>query len=513
MLKPQAKKVVKTEFALTFFDIAYSLGGRSNVDVIQKSLEQIDAVLLTAKEQEVLQCMINTYKSDSIYPSWVYLQERYGIISNAPIRNMGDFNTALRDLLSLRNTELMRMEVSNATVESLDSADYRAKLLSIADRYKESANVNTIMTYRSVREQYELSKKNQLTGVTSGVESIDKLTAGFQQGTIVTVAGFTSHGKSTLSNNMAYLNALQGKKVGVVSLEIVPLLCNYIYLSRHSATLGKNIAYQGIISASLSEEQERTLWDIVDVDYLEKVGNNICIVGMEDIPSWTEQGVAQLYQNMEEVLGGLDLVIWDHVNQFKYINFGKDITGDHCIHWLTCLTKTYKTKQDTKPVTVLVTQTNREGFKQAARHDGQYQLTALQDFNEVEKSSTYVVFTFANESNRKDNEAKLQLLKHRLGMVMAEPETTGIDFEFSRVNSGFGEVITSVSGERTDGILGSLFTMQGHLGVDNPLETDFENEGILAGIRNSEANYVKQKDGAPPIDRFGNVNKKGDFQV
>jgi CHAD domain-containing protein len=65
-----------SEFTFTFFDIAYSLGGQRDVDVIYKSLSQIEQDYLSQKEKEVLSCMLITYANDKMFPSWTYLQQR-----------------------------------------------------------------------------------------------------------------------------------------------------------------------------------------------------------------------------------------------------------------------------------------------------------------------------------------------------------------------------------------------------------------------------------------------------
>jgi PKD repeat protein len=339
------------------------------------------------------------------------------------------------------------MELSNAITDSTSPMELVQKARDVTDKYGRVEKVSSIMPYTSVREAYEMAKKSAMSGLTSGVPEIDLLTAGFQQGTMAVVAGFTSHGKSTVSNNFGYLNAAMGKKVGVISLEIPELMCKYIYLSRHSATILPVIEYQTIIRNHLSEEEQTYLFDIVEKDFEENVGKNLSIIGQDSIPSFTEAGFQQLYESIEEALGGLDMVIWDHVNQFKYVNFDNGLTGDHCINWLTNLTKSYVTKQGTRPVTIAVTQTNREGYKSASRKGGKYELTALQDFNELEKSATYVIFTYADEGMRVNRESKMQLLKHRLGMVQVEPESIVVNFSYAMVGDKFVDHITSMTPE------------------------------------------------------------------
>lgn len=455
-------------FSLTFFDIAYSLGGRSNVDKIYKVLNEIyveESVegsvprneLLSDEEFKVLGCMVDTYKRDKIFPSWTYLQEAYNIVSNAPVRNMGDFNSAIYELFATRQKDYMSMYLSDAMAKAHNVEDLKAKTEETLGKFKKTTRVNNIKTFGSVQEQYDFAKSAP-QGISTGVRTVDLLTAGFQQGTVASVAGFTSHGKSTLSNNIAYINASMGRKVGVVSLEIVPLLCKYIYLSRHSVTMGKPIEYQTLIRTHLTEDERRAMFAEIEPDFIEKVGKNLAIIGTEDVPEYSYAGFELLYEQLEEALGGLDLVIWDHVNQFKYVNPGSNLTGDHYIKFLTDLTKTFKNRKGNHPVSLFVVQTNREGWRRAARHDGRYELTALSDFNELEKSSTYVIFVYADEQQRHDEQAKVQLLKHRLGMLMLEPEMTEVQFKYSMVGKNFVDVVSTISTEREGAINGMFFS-------------------------------------------------------
>lgn len=455
-----AKKQV--EFTLTFFDIAYSLGGRSNVDKLFKILQDIyfedegggivpKKDLLSEEEYKVLECMVLTYKKDKMFPTWTYLQDAFKIISNAPIRNLGDFNSAMNELFGKRAKEYMAMELNDSLVKAKNVDDLKSLVEQVSGKFKGQEIVNPIKAYTSVETAYDFASKAP-QGVTSGIISVDKLTAGFQHGTVASVAGFTSHGKSTLTNNIAYLNALEGKKVGVVSLEITALLCKYIYLSRHSYTMQKPIAYQDVIRAHLTEDERRGMFELIEPDFIERVGKNLAIVETDDVPEYSYAGFELLYSQIEEALGGLDLIIWDHVNQFKYVNPGSNYTGDHYIKFLTDLTKTYVNKQGNHPVTLFVVQTNREGYKRAARNDGRYELTALSDFNELEKSSTYVLFTFADEANRASSESKVQLLKHRLGMTMLDPEMIEVQFPYSMVGDSFINTIGSIKSERESNI-------------------------------------------------------------
>lgn len=62
--------------------------------------------------------------------------------------------------------------------------------------------------------------KKQLVGVSSGYESLDRLTQGFAPGELIVIFGHTSHGKSQLAQNIACNVAMTGQAVLIISMEM-----------------------------------------------------------------------------------------------------------------------------------------------------------------------------------------------------------------------------------------------------------------------------------------------------
>jgi hypothetical protein len=91
---------------------------------------------------------------------------------------------------------------------------------------------------------------------------------------------------------------------------------------------------------------------------------------------------------------------------------------------LTSSAKTYKNDKGEKISMVWAVQCNREGNKRAMRRDGQYDLQAIADLNEVERSSTYCVFLYTSDGMKITQETKVSLLKNRLGVPIPQPFVT-----------------------------------------------------------------------------------------
>jgi len=79
---------------------------------------------------------------------------------------------------------------------------------------------------------------------------------------------------------------------------------------------------------------------------------------------------------------------------------------------------------------ILLSQANREGHKRAVNNKGKYDLQALAEFHELERSSSYVLSLFTDEEMRETNEVKVCLMKNRFGNIMDNPVTILTDPQY-----------------------------------------------------------------------------------
>ena len=84
----------------------------------------------------------------------------------------------------------------------------------------------------------------------------------------------------------------------------------------------------------------------------------------------------------------------------------------------------------------MLSQSSREGWKDATKHEGQYKLTALAEANELERASSVVMSTYSNDALINMNAAKVSVLKSRNSRATPEPIETFVDPEYYV----FGEV-------------------------------------------------------------------------
>ena len=72
-------------------------------------------------------------------------------------------------------------------------------------------------------------------------------------------------------------------------------------------------------------------------------------------------------------------------------------------------------------------------MKRAEDRGGRYDMLALSDFNEIERSSTYVVFFYLDKRMLATNEIKYELKKNRIGATMGDIDHTTMIPKFAYV--------------------------------------------------------------------------------
>jgi hypothetical protein len=93
-------------------------------------------------------------------------------------------------------------------------------------------------------------------------------------------------------------------------------------------------------------------------------------------------------------------------------------------------------------------QSNREGYKEAMKSEGRYNLTAMAWANEAERSADNVFSVYLDASMRSTNELVIGHLKHREGPVVpdlvrvfADPKTRRIDDLSVSAGAGGGAIL------------------------------------------------------------------------
>lgn len=168
--------------------------------------------------------------------------------------------------------ELIRMcgdIITQAYDDSTDAFelmdDLHAKYNKITELVSVGADDSVGVIYRTVLENIELQRKNKsiLTGVDTGLEELNAMTSGWQNGDLIIVGARPSKGKTALALNLA-LNAaiteiVNKRPAGIFSLE----MSNNQLLQRMASSVMK-INFEDIRTGRMTDEEFITLNEYVN---------------------------------------------------------------------------------------------------------------------------------------------------------------------------------------------------------------------------------------------------------
>lgn len=311
----------------------------------------------------------------------------------------------------------------------------------------------------SFREKYTKNMKEN-SGLKTFVDQIDDEIGFIPKGAMCTLAGFTGSFKTTWAVNIAVKNALAGKNIAYISLEVSEDQLEYSILSLFSndqrfSRMGYSpLEHLSIRQNKLTDDELNFLCDVLEPEYRRIIAPNFHIVDRSKFKTYTEsEFIDLLYQIDDEK--PIDAIFVDHVGELalrstlyngnntgaiinKYVSFFGELTVDF----------RKKDNEKRKVTTVLIAQTNRSGYKEASQSfkklsmvnrpknnsnnqrlntqvEG-YRLTALSDSNELERFSSLVMTVFANDVMKEAKQAYVQILKTRYGNNIAP---TPVDIE------------------------------------------------------------------------------------
>lgn len=402
----------------------YSIAGRDKNELIDDSLNNLislDCIEKTDKDiaKHCLACSEN-----GNYPSEEYFDNIYKNKPAIVYHTTAEIITHYKVMIDFYTRQYTTKEITKAINETSTSSDLLTRLSKVVND-TESLQTDEYNFDEFIPELYgDMEDKPLENGMLLGIDNIDEKTHGFQRGTVASICGFTGHGKSTLCNSSTYLNVMNGKKVLIISLELAPELYWKYFETRYMFDKkGLNVCLDQMLNHTLNP----TLGGCVknfEKDFKQDVLSNLLIIDESRINKKMMQDfrkINKLFKAAEEYLGGLDMVVLDHVGQLELL-FPE--MGNSILKQLTSSAKTFKNKKGEKISMMWAVQCNREGVKRATRRDGQYDLLAIGDLNEVERSSTYCVFLYTSDGMKITQQTKVSLLKNRLGVPMPEPFIT-----------------------------------------------------------------------------------------
>lgn len=285
--------------------------------------------------------------------------------------------------------------------------------------------------YEKLLEQEKVTK-----GIPFGIDALDNIHPGITPYSVTVIAGFTGSMKTTLAANIAYNAIRDGKNVLYISLEVNKSDLTINLLSRHSISSSKD---------SYTREDIREL-GVSDKDkYMELVNSyqelpgKLRIIDESDIKGYTQASFLSLFNQVNKELidrtgKGFEVLVVDHMQLLKFDETYKKADPYQVVNAFASFFRQYTAKNGIG--TILVSQTSRDGYKQAKAHGGRYELTSLAEANELERAATCVVTLFSSDSLKTSGEIQAQIIKSRNTETMPEPTIVSIRPEYYLVGTG-----------------------------------------------------------------------------
>lgn len=410
----------------------------------KKSNEEINDILLELKDSsyipesdKVLIKHTLTVGAHGKYPDKTYYEDYYQYTKG--MSSLSEIKTYVDKLKDYYQTEELVSHLLKSINESVTKQQLVDSVVKVID-YSDKSETEDYEDY-VVQGYSDTNQRPVDSGFMSGIAELDQITNGFQPATIGSVCAYVSEGKSTFWISSIFKNIKAGKKGVLFSIELPPsmvwmqLLSRFLYEEKSI-----EIAASELIQQTLTDEMVKVVKEH-EPEFKEMMRESLLILDESalDIRIMSEPRLlTRLYKKLERKLGGLDFVVYDHVNQFDLMFPDQ---GNKCIKTIQSSGKTYKNQNGIGLFTGFAVQCNREGWKRARKQNGKYTLNAIADLNEVEKSSTYVVFLYTTEDMRMTQETKISMMKNRLGGLLVEPVTTA----FNPVVMVVGELIDPIS--------------------------------------------------------------------
>lgn len=439
----------------------YSIAGLESNENINESLENLISLDCFNESDKNIAKHCLACAENGNYPSKEYFNNIY---KNEPVttyNSVAEILTHYKAMVDFYQRQFLQREITRKINETSNTTD----LLNGLSKILVDAENSSADEFDFDNEMYEPKfygdrpDKPLENGMLLGVKGIDDATYGFERGQVASICGFTAHGKSTLINSAVYLNVMNGKKVLILSLEL-PIDVYWEYFETRYMFDEKqlNVSLGDIKHHTLNPNLAESVKSF-EGDLRDDVVNNLLII---DEITLTKKMLLdyrkfnKLLKAAEKKLGGLDMVVLDHVGQLERL---WPDCGNSMLKHLTTSAKTFLNEKGEHISMVWAVQTNREGVRRADRKDGQYDLQAIGDLNEVERSSAYCVFIYTPDGMKITQRTKISLLKNRFGSPIPVPIVTSFtpavvavgkefegvqletsDFNFTQGNDGFDDL-------------------------------------------------------------------------
>jgi len=315
----------------------------------------------------------------------------------------------LRDLLSVCSevSQSVYEETARDVNEHLDLAE--KNILAIAESFNRSSpsfsKMSDLMleSYKELEERY--AQKKLVTGIPTGFDDLDKMTAGMQRGDLIIVAGRPSMGKTAFSMNLAQNASIRSDDTAVVAVFSLEMSTQQIAMRMLACEA--RVDMQHLRTGRFSAEDWRKLAAASGA-----LAESAIFV--DDTPAISVLELRSKCRRLKREAKGLDLVLIDYVQLMS----GRS-DSDNRAQELSEITRSLKglAKELNVPV-IALSQLNRSLEQRA---DKRPMMSDLRESGAIEQDADVIMFIYRDEvyNKKPDNEglAEIIVAKQRNGPI------------------------------------------------------------------------------------------------
>jgi replicative DNA helicase len=394
--------------------IVISHGGPPNTDTVKRQAEKLketDLVLLVEEIAVVTPRWGSNYLETLEAYKEIKSAEQLRTILQETAQILGE-GRETKEQGKLQGVKDAVIHIIEGTAELQNRADPRKRSMS-----NEEAVDMLQAEYIQRRDQPTMAY-----GLATGFRAIDESTKGGQLGELWTVAGFVGHGKTTLSLNWArYLAVEGGFNTLIFSLEMGKKQIWRILGTGHSHHPKwegrKPLDYDKIKSATLSKEEEKFYLNEILPDLKNPMYGRIEV---ETPVGYTTMAEIRARAELLNRQHPIDMIVVDYLGLVAADKKKKSLSKSERINENFQMAKQMAQEFDhgTGVLVIAPHQINRQGLKKAQENNGIYEVEALSDANEAERSSDVVITVYQDMVFRQKQEGVITVLKNRDGAVV-----------------------------------------------------------------------------------------------
>ena len=284
-------------------------------------------------------------------------------------------------------------------------------------------------------------------GYKTFVDEIDKniIAINSSEGSLVTIAAFTSQYKTTFAQNICWKNAVEGKNSVYISLEVPKRMIYWkmVFEFAQSEQFKYHPTYWDIfLNKDWTMKKKPELYEYLYSTIIPEFNNikgKIIVYDGSDFDEYREADFRRKIEEADDAIDGqLDGVFWDQASLLKFsdVRKGESYSGEVINRFVSFIRKMGNAFRKNKDgewrylTNFVLSQINRGGYERVSNNKecpGRYKLSDIAESNELERASSYVFTVYTNDEMRKNNEATMQLLKSRNGRIMDEPMRITVD--------------------------------------------------------------------------------------